>query len=583
MKINITKTKDDIIYYLAKSVRTSKGTIKSVIVEKLGKHSELIKKYDDPYKVLKEYAKKRTFEENEKTKEEDEPFFINKRACMNINNEKEPLRKIGHLYFNKIINELDLKKFFLEITKDKKITYESFEITKFLSFLRILDPKSRNSAEKDINKYYGISKDIKLHQMYRTLDLLSENIDILQEFLFKQSKKIIDRDTSVIYYDVTNYFFEIEQQDNFRKYGVSKENRPNPIVQMGLFMDKNGIPIAFNIAPGNTNENDMPIELEKKLIKNFNIRNFTYCADAGINSNTIRDFNSSFGRNFVVTQSLKKVKKDIQNIVFDDKYWYYYDKNKQKHTINLSDIDENDENIYYKEFPINNPLDLGLKIDGKKKVNFNQRLIVTYSNKYKNFLSRKRSEQIIRAENKIKNNLVDKERLNDPKRYIKSEYLTKNGELADIKYNELDYDKIIHEKKFDGYYAVVTSNFDDLSNEILDIIHQKWKIEESFRILKTNFKSRPVYLRDENRIMAHFAICFIALLIYRILEKKLDYKYTIDEIIDTLNEMYVDCLNDSLFKMAFRYKQIHIDLNEIFKIEIFKQYVSNTGLNKLFK
>ena len=534
MRVTWIDSNNDRYYYITKSVRDGKK-IKSVTVKKLGKLSELgYKSHEEALIYLKEKAK-----EFSNTNKDSNlvTVSINVSKSLDDTNNKNTISNelnIGYLYLNKIYKDLGLSEYFKSLKKDKyKIKYNLDEIVKLLVFSRILNPKSKLGTFNDAYKMFGFS-DIDLENIYRSLDILKENNDKIQETIYKNSDNVYKRDTRILYYDCTNFFCEKEYEDldvikddeiitGLRKYGVSKENRPNPIVEVGLFMDKSGIPLAINVYPGNTNEQLTCIPLEKKIIKDYSLSKFIYCSDAGLGSMDIRKFNSFNNRAFVITRSVKKLSNKAKELIFDDNDW----KDKDNKVVNLSIIKENtnDLNTYYKVLDYFEDTSLGIKIDGRKKVSFKQKLVVTYSNKYKEYQETIRNNRIERAKKLIQNGSFDKENINSPKNYIVKDYITIGGEKAEYKSPRLDYDKIDEESKYDGYYAVIT-NISDSPLEVVKINENRWEIEESFRILKTNFKSRPVYVYKKEHINAHFLICFIALVIFRILEKELEKQLT---------------------------------------------------------
>ena len=592
MRVTWIDSNNDRYYYITKSVRDGKK-IKSVTVKKLGKLSELgYKSHEEALKELKEIAKEFSIKNKDSNLV---TVSINVSKSLDDTNNKNTISNelnIGYLYLNKIYKDLGLSEYFKSLKKDKyKIKYNLDEIVKLLVFSRILNPKSKLGTFNDAYKMFGFS-DIDLENIYRSLDILKENNDKIQETIYKNSDNVYKRDTRILYYDCTNFFSEKEYEDldvikddeiitGLRKYGVSKENRPNPIVEVGLFMDKSGIPLAINIYPGNTNEQLTCIPLEKKIIKDYSLSKFIYCSDAGLGSMDIRKFNSFNNRAFVITRSVKKLSNIAKNIIFDDNNW----RDKDNKIVNLSKIKENidDLNTYYKVLDYYEDTELGIKIDGKKKVSFKQKLVVTYSNKYKEYQKRIRLNQIERAKKLIKNGSFDKENINSPKRYILKNYVTYNGEKAEYKIPELDYKKIDEESLYDGYYSVIT-NLEGSPKEIIRINENRWEIEESFRIMKTNLKSRPFYLSTKEHIEAHFLICFIALTIFRILEKELDNRYTVDEIISNLKNINVCPLkNETIYSSLYKESEFINLLDKKTNIKLSKEAFYINELKKYSK
>lgn len=570
MKVTPCKSGNDIIYYLSKGIRKN-GKPSTVNIEIIGRHSELIRVHSDPLAYCKQYAIEKTKNEKAFLKEK---FQVN--LEYKIQTETSKISEvtnynIGYFYLKHILDQLNLRSFFKEITKDSKITFSPLSVTHFLTYARILDPNSKLGTYDTHKTYYNLP-DIALQDIYKTLDIISDNLDAFQTHLYHQSNLYSKRNTEILYYDCTNFFFEILGEKGMRKYGISKENRPNPIVQLGLFMDADGIPLAFNINDGNTNEQTTPISLEKKIVKEFEINNFIYVADAGLGSNRIRYYNSFNNRNYLVTQSLKKLKKADLDLILDENNWY--DPITKRNDICLTDIDEKDERIFYKVLIIDNPIDIGLREYTKtnalkKKTDFKQTLIVSFNKQQQLFQREVRCKQILRAKEMIIKNRVEKTTENSPKRFIKTEDSNK------YLFND---ERVNYESQFDGFYAMVTSLDEDL-NMITKIMGRRWQIEQSFRIMKTNFKSRPVYHQKDRRIIAHFATCFLALLVYRLLEKKLNSKYTINEILEQLKRMTVSDLNGVVFKANYKGSEILEALNKVFNKELSANLYTVDDLN----
>lgn len=574
MKLDIVKGKYDTFYYMAKTVRQA-GKIKTIRIEKLGKHSELIKIHEDPVAHLRLYVQQKTDEETKGVFSVEVTHQLGKTLTSGDRVSQTNLLNIGHFYLNTLYKQLNLDNFFKSVTKDSKIKFKPEHILKYLVFSRILAPKSKLSTFDDFKTYYGAPK-MQIENVYRTLDILHEHLELYQKHLYENSLKIANRNTNILYYDCTNYFFEIETEDDFRKYGQSKDHKPNPIVQMGLFMDGDGIPLAFKISPGNTNEQTTVIPLERQIIKDFELSNFVYVADAGLNSNDVRLFNSMLNRDYIVTQSIKKLPKTTQEALLTDEHWRKFGDTKRFY--HISTIEADDKSTYYKVMTIDNPIDVGLQETNqngqiKKKTSFKQQLIITYNKKYDLYQKTIRNSQITRAYELIADKRIETHSQTSSKRFIKN--------IGEKPTYDIDQDKIANEIKYDGYYALVTSLENDRVEDILQVSQRRWEIEESFRILKTNFKSRPVYHQKERRIISHFTICFTALLLYRLLEKKLDNKYTINEIIDQLITMNVLPINEAIFESVYDGSILLNDLAQAFDMYLDKKSYLNTFLNKM--
>lgn len=519
MKVSISKSKNTTIYYLSRSVRVgNKTTTKTV--EKIGTYDEIKKICGDmdPLDWAKEYAAKRTAEE--KAHKQDIIMRYSSSALIDKNVRRSC--NAGYLFLQDIHYSLGLDKICNSISEKYKFDYDLNDILSMLVYSRIIAPGSKLSSLENAQKFLEQPK-CELHQVYRALEVIAKENDFFQAELYKNSQKVVNRKKEVLYYDCTNYYFEIENEDVFRKYSVSKEHRPNPIVQMGMFMDADGIPLAFSVFDGNQNEQPSMSPLEQKIIKDFEASDFIVCTDAGLSSTANRKFNSIQGRGFVTTQSIKKLKGFLQDFCLEDDGWYLPGSNKK---YKLSELDEETdyEKVFYKDRWINDN-------------NLEQHLIVTYSIKYRNYQRTIRERQIERAKKFVESpSKLTKNRANDPKRFIEQGHCTPDGEIASKTITSLNQNQIDNEAKYDGLYAVCTNLEYDVSS-IIKINQKRWEIEECFRIMKTEFKARPVYLSRKDRITAHFTTCFTALVIYRILEQKLNEKYTCEELIDTIRSM----------------------------------------------
>jgi transposase len=516
----------DPTYHVIQDVKKN-GKRSTEIIENLGSASEICKKYNvkNADEWAAEYIKKRREESSQK----DHKIMIPFNSSAVIPQDKRLGFNAGYLFLQQIYYQLGLPSICKKISKENSFEYDLNEILSRLVYGRILYPSSKLSCYEQSQDLIEQPK-FELHQVYRSLTTLSENSDFIQAELYKRSKKIIKRSTGVLFYDCTNYFFELEKESGLKQYGPSKEHRPNPIVQMGLFMDKSGIPLAFCINPGNQNEQLSLKPLEQQIMRDFELSKFVVCTDAGLSSDANRRFNNYGERSFITTQSIKKLKNELKEWCLDPTGWELEGSNKKYDISELEDTPENRKKIFYKQKLIEG-------YDEERDIEFDQTLIVTYSIKYKNYQQTIRNRQIERAKKIIsKPSSADKRSQNDAKRFIKKTPFTNDGEIASRTMYELDEAAITEEARYDGFYAVCT-NLDDSPSEIARINHDRWEIEESFRIMKSEFEARPVYLQRDDRIEAHFLTCFVALMIYRILEKKLREKYTCEEIINTLREM----------------------------------------------
>lgn len=527
MRVKITESKNYKHYSIIQDITTISGKRTTKPYENIGNDEDLKKRAGnkDPLIWLGEYVAKL----NQEYKKKDIPILIKKYENQIIAKDKQRLYNGGYLFAQDIYYKLGLDKICDEISDRHQFKYDLNSILSRLIYGRILYPGSKLATLKTSDKFLE-SPNFELQHIYRALEVINEESDYIQSELYKNSAKYMARNNGVLYYDCTNFFFEIEQDDDFRKYGVSKENRPNPIVQMGLFMDGDGIPLAFCMNPGNTNEQTTLKPLEKKIIEDFNLSKIVVCTDAGLASVANRKFNDTNTRRFITTQSIKKLNSELQNWVLDKTGWHI--EGLDNKVIDISKLEEDEElakkfkNItFYKERWI-------------KDKDLEQRIIVTYSIKYRDYQRNIRNSQIARASKLIASNpkKIGKPRQNDFKRFIETTVTTDSGETASKTYYSIDTSVIQEEMRYDGLYAVCTNLTDDVS-EIIKANHRRWEIEECFRIMKSEFKSRAIYLSREDRIKAHFTTCFIALMIFRYIEKKIDSKYTAYEILDTIRDM----------------------------------------------
>lgn len=527
MRIKKSVSKNSISYSVIENVRDINGKSTTKVVEALGNEQEIREKHPgvEPEEWAREYAKKLTEEKKRKSEKviikHDPNKFIPKGNKRSFN--------IGYLFLKSIYHQLKLDKICKEITTRHKFSYDLDKILALLIYMRILHPTSKKGTLEQADDLLE-SHSIEKQHMYRALDILAEESDVIEKAVYKNSTTIIERKTELLYYDCTNYYFEIEEADGLKQYGMSKENRPNPIVQMGLFMDGSGLPLAFVINPGNQNEQPTLKPLEKRILKDFQLSKFVVCTDAGLSSHENRLYNSMSDRAFVTTQSIKKLKKHLKDWALDPSGWHWVDSDqvtgkKRKQQINLNDLDlETDAQVYYKERWMN---ENGLE----------QKLIVTFSPKHKRYQANIRKKQVERAQTKVDNpSRIEKKRANNPDRFIQSTHVTNDGEIAQKSNHTINSAMIDEEARYDGFYGVCT-NLESSPSEIVKINQRRWEIEESFRILKSEMRTRPVFLQKDERIKAHFLVCFLSLLIYRLIENKIDEAATCNEIIQTLRDM----------------------------------------------
>lgn len=565
MRLKVNKSKNSINYYIITDIKTKQGKRSTKVFKKLGNEQEIFK-ISDGLSPL-EWAKKQLEIVNKQLEEKNLKIAAEFVQSNIIDQDKQLIFNCGYLFLQDIYYSLGLEKICKDISDKYRIKYDLNSVLSNLIYTRIIEPSSKLSAFETAKSFLE-QPNYELQNIYRALEIISKETENIEATVYKNSLKVVNRNTKILYYDCTNYFFEIEEAEGIKQYGKNKENRPLPIVQMGLFMDGDGFPLAFVIDSGNTNEQVTLKPLEKQIIKDFELSKFVVCTDAGLASRENRIFNNIQNRSFIVTQSLKKIKGHLKEWALSKEGWHKINSNK---LINLNDIDNSSSNdeIYYKERWIN-------------ENNLSQRLIVSYSPKYALYQKKIRTNQIERAQKLIDNpTSFSKNRQNDPKRFIKSSSITNDGEIADKKVFSLNQSAIDKEAIFDGFYAVCTTLEDDIS-EIIKVNKRRWEIEESFRILKSDFKARPVYLKRDDRIKAHFATCFLALLIYRILEHKLQEKYTSCEIIQTLRSMNLRELEGIGYIPAYTRTSLTDELHKIFGFRTDYEITTLKDMKKIF-
>lgn len=569
MNLHITKSKNSESFYIAKSYVKANGSTSSMIVRKLGTLNQLLEEHGPTRDDVLAWAKNEVKLETERYKKEKEAktVLIPFHADRQLDYDKQTFYRGGYLFLQSVYYGLQLNKTCRKLRDKYKFKYDINAILSDLIYARVLEPASKRSSYKIASEFIE-KPTYKLHDVYRALDVLGTECDFIQAEVYKNSRFIGQRNDKILYYDCTNYYFEIEQEDGDKKYGKCKEHRPNPIIQMGMFMDGDGIPLAFSLFPGNTNEQKSLKPLEQKVIQDFGCQKFIYCSDAGLGSESIRNYNHMDERAFIVTQSIKKLPAEDKTWALSKEGFRRVSDNKP---VDITTLSEDDTDLYYKDEPYT-PKTL------------HQRLIVTYSPRYARYQKAIRNGQVERAEKMITSGNTKKQRKNpnNPARFIGSKAVTAEGEAAKI-HHYLDEDKIESEAMYDGLYAVCTDLLDDDVSDILKVSEGRWQIEECFRIMKTDFSARPVYLQDDNRIKAHFLTCFLSLLSYRILEKKLDYKYTCEEILDSLKAMNFAEVQEQGFIPLYKRLEITDSLHDVCGFRTDYQFITKSQMKTIQK
>lgn len=570
MKVMTTKSKNSESFYIAKSYINNQGKSTSKIIRKLGTLAELSATLHTDRDGVMAWAKEQAKIETEKYKKENEdavvmvPFHSNR--LMDYDQKK--LFSGGYLFLQSIYYELKMDSICRKIRSRHKYKYDLNAILSDLIYTRVLEPSSKSSSYKAAKKFLE-PPSYELHDVYRALSVLAEELDFVQSEVYKNSFFFGNRNDKVLYYDCTNYYFEIEQEDGDKKYGRSKEHRPNPIIQMGLFTDGDGLPLAFSLFPGNQNEQQSLKPLETKILQQFGFQKFIYCSDAGLASEENRAFNHLGQRAFIVTQSIKK-------LPAEDRQWALSrDGFKRLSDDSPADIsklaDDEKQGLFYKDEPYTT-----------KKLH--QRLIITYSPKYAAYQRAIRAEQVTRAEKMVANGSLKRQRKNpnDPARFVNKVTVTEDGEKADIHYY-LDEDKIAEEEKYDGLYAVCTDLLDDDVADILKVSEGRWQIEDCFRTMKTDFEARPVYVSREDRIKAHFLTCFLALLHFRLLKRSVKTPCTTEQLLEVLRSMNYADIEEQGFMPVYERQKITDELHEACGFRTDYQFITKRKMKEIQK
>lgn len=568
MRLRITKSAHSNSYSVIKSAYINKKRT-SVTIEKLGNDKYIRETYgvDD----AEAWAREHVAELNRKANEEESKMNISFSPVSSIPLGEKRTFNAGYLFLQKLFYDLGLSSICTMIKRRHKFEYDLTSILSRLLYARIIYPSSKKST-CELSERFVEAPNFELHQVYRALSVLASEADYIQATLYKNSLKYAGRKTGIIYYDCTNYYFEIEEEAGIKQYGHAKDHKPNPIVQMGLFMDREGIPLAFCINPGNTNEQTTLRPLEQKLLTDFGLSRFVVCTDAGLSSTDNRLFNEKDGRAFITVQSLKILKKFQKEWALAPEGWRILNGGDALYDLSGLDEDVHYETVFFKERWF-------------KENGIEQRMIVTYQVKYREYLRNIRSGQIERARKTVKTpSRINRKNQQDPSRFIERDSMTYDGEAADRDVYYINDEVIAQEEQYDGFYAVCTNLDEDASaKEIVVINKQRWRIEECFRIMKHEFKARPAFLSRDDRITAHFMTCFISLILYRMLEKKLDADYTTAQIISALRDMNMTKLEGYGYIPSYERTELTDELHEVFGWDTSKEIISIAGMRNICK
>lgn len=570
MRVTTSKSKNSESFYITQSYTNSQGKSTSKTIRKLGTLAELSKRLHTDRDGVLAWANEQARLETARYKSEKEdalvmvPFHSNKL----MDYHKQKLFTGGYLFLQSIYYGLKMDSICRKIKSRYKFEYDLNAILSDLIYTRVLVPSSKSSSFRTAKQFLE-PPTYRLHDVYRALSVLAREMDFIQAEVYKNSFFLGSRNDRILYYDCTNYYFEIEQEDGDKKYGKSKEHRPNPIIQMGLFTDGDGLPLAFSLFPGNQNEQKSLKPLETKILQQFGCEKFIYCSDAGLASEDNRAFNHMGQRSFIVTQSIKKLPAEDRTWALDRNGFKRLSDDASMDITKLSEDDK--DQLYYKDEPFTT-----------KKLH--QRLIITYSPKYASYQKAVRAEQIARAEKMVANGTLKKQRKNpnDPARFVNKIAATEEGEKAKIHYY-LDLDKIAEEELYDGLYAVCTDLLDDDAADILKVSEGRWQIEDCFRTMKTDFEARPVYLNREDRIKAHFLTCFLSLLHFRLLKRSLKDAYTTEQLLQTLRNIKFADVEEQGFIPVYERQKITDDLHETCGFRTDYQFITKRKMKGIQK
>lgn len=586
MKLTVSKSKNSASFYVQKSIRKPNGSVTTVTVEKLGNLDEVKAKAQgmDPYKWAQEYVN----ELNRREYEEQKSIILSFSPSKLVKTNEQKLYNCGYLFLQSIYYSLGLKEICDSIEEKYGFEYDLNDILSRLVFTRILYPGSKLASKKHAALFLE-QPSFELHDIYRALNILAAENDLIQSRLYQNSQSVVDRRRDVLYYDCTNFFFEIEEADDLRKYGKSKQHQPLPIVGMGMFMDHDGIPLAFDIYPGNKNEQPTLKPLEKKVIQDYGLEEVIVCTDAGLSSKGNRKYNDlTIGgkqiRGYITTQSVKQLPDYLKDFALSTDGWKLPGDDQTEYDLNNLDYELDYDRIFYKERWIKEDLS-GRKLrEGAKPLE--QRLIVSFSLKYMNYQRKIRQGQIDRANELIRSGRYKQrpKNQNDPHRFIGKHQMTEDGEVCTQESVFLDEELIRQEEMYDGFYAVCTNLENKSVSEIIQINKRRWEIEECFRIMKTEFRARPVFLQKEDRIKGHFLTCYIALVVFRILEKKLEEKHTCGDIIQTLRTMMMYRPGEKLgYIPAYTRTDLTDALHETFGFRTDYEIISDINMKKVIR
>lgn len=536
------------------------GKVKQKTIKSLGYLDELEKSFNDPINHFKEVAKQMT----EEAKYASRALTFSFPANDTIDTSFTLRKNLGFSVLSFFYHQLKIDEFFINRQRNLNIDYSLNSIFQMLVYMRILDPCSKKKSFEKMDNLF-LNFDFEISDVYRALDYFKFYKDDLLLNTHEMVRSIYGRDMKNVYYDVTNYYFEIKEPDEFRKKGVSKEHKPNPIVQMGLLMDNSGLPITYKLFEGNTNDCETLMPVLEDLKDDYGLKRVIVVADKGMNTGENIAYNILHKNGYIYSQTVRGANADLKQFVLDQSgYTITKDGFKIKSRIVTTHI-------------------WVTNVDNKKvKVDIDQKQVVFYSPDYAKKAQYDRQKAIEKAKKIIQVNKTAKLPLKGSFKYIESISLDKEtGELKNLKnYHSINEDKIKEEMKFDGYYAIVTSELKMTDDEIIDAYRSLWKIEESFKITKSELKTRPVHVSTKDHIEAHFLTCFISLLILRLLEMSTEGKYSTRTLINEMKNITGTYVAENYYMLDY-FNKVVKDLGDIISIDFSKRFMTLGEIKKI--
>lgn len=530
-------------------------------VKSLGYLDELAKHYPDPIAYFRSVVE----EMNKKAALEKEPVKLDIDPQETLTEGPANRKNIGYAALSKLYHELGLHIFFYNNSRSFKSEFNTNNIMKLLVFSRILAPASKKKTYEGKERYFE-NTDFSLDDIYRCLTQVVAFKDSLQLYLHRKMKDKFGRSTELVYYDVTNYYFETDRQDELRKKGVSKEHRPDPIVQMGLLMDTKGVPISYDLFPGNINDCETLLPILDKVKKDYQVGRTIIVADKGVNTADNIAFSLARGDGYVYSQTVRGANRELKDYVLDPSGYRQ-----------IGDDYKIKSRLYPREIAVSNTK------GGRSKVRIDEKQVVFYSADYDRKAKADREPALMKARDLVKSpSRYNKAISYGAAKYVKNLVFDPNtGEIMTTRQKPFfDEEKLREEERFDGYYAIVTSEWQKEDEEIIEIYRGLWRIEEAFKVTKSDLEARPVYLSRNDHIEAHFLICFVALVIVRLLVLRLANKYSIPRIVESLNRASGSRLEENWF--VFNYAdEITRSVGELLGVDLSRKYLILGEIKKI--